>query len=143
MGPFGAKKRANNGVCSYRFVNITKMQAVDCVLVARHETVENCASQVFSIFWAILRRRKREKGLGTKIARVGDWRAVIGASELRLVLLSAREEKLSARTFGLRSRQAPRRGRRPAHRDAAVPTKAHSPPCREEWAACEKRRFDG
>jgi hypothetical protein len=37
MACFWAKKRVKNGVCSYSFVNITKMQAVDSVFVTSNE----------------------------------------------------------------------------------------------------------
>ena len=37
------------------------------------------------------------EGLWTRIADVGDWTVVIRASDLQLVLLSARGEKLCAR----------------------------------------------
>ena len=67
----------------------------------------------------------RDQGLGTRIARAGDWAVVIWASRLRLFLLSAWGEKLSARTFGLRSRQAPQRGQR-----TALPTVMSGPPAR-------------
>jgi hypothetical protein len=49
-------------------------------------------------------RGKRTEGLGSRIARVGDWMVDLHASYLRLLLLCAREWKSSASTCGATKR---------------------------------------
>jgi hypothetical protein len=63
-----------------------------------------------------------DKELGTEglELRVGDWMVDLSASDLRLLLLCAREGKSSASTFRLRSRQALRCGQTLAIRSLGV-----------------------